>query len=136
MEIGLTRLGYIPFDLHPFVGGYIGRLLLNWMTEIGLTASATSAATSTAASASTQLMVLAGMLAGSGGGSAQSDQVQHSVDLALISERSAASADDAVRPGRRHEMSSRRMRPGPVLGHIRIAVAGRGSRRDGHGRRR
>lgn len=81
-----TRFGYIPFDLHPFVGGDVGLLLLlNWVVEIRLNTSAVATTTSTTLRLKL-IVVLARMLALGCRrcGRSKSYQVEHAVDLALV----------------------------------------------------
>ena len=100
------------------------------MIEIRL-ASAAVASAAASTTLSLELVVLARVLAGCRGRRSESHQVEHPVDLTLISKCSAAD----VRPGR-CEMASRRVSARSVLGDVRVAVAGRGARRNGHGGRR
>lgn len=135
-----TRFGYIPFDLHPFVGGNVGLLLLlDGVVEIGLDSSAVASAATCTTLPLELIVMLAGVLGSGRGGRSQSNQVEHAVDLALISQRWPADAD-AVRSHGGAEMASRRGGwmgdAGSVLGHVRVAVTCRGSRGNGDGRRR
>lgn len=92
-----TRFGYIPFDLHPFVGGNVGLLLLlDGVIEIRLDSSAVASAATASTTLPLELIVVLARVLGSGrGGRSESHQVEHAVDLALISQRWPT---DAVRP--------------------------------------